>query len=208
MVAPAPLDKIFERADLAEVLDEWRDGQATIVLTNGIFDLMHIGHLRYLNAARALGDVLVVGVNADASARQLKGPARPIVPERERAEMLAGLACVDYVTIFPETTAADLVRALRPDVYVKGGDYTINGTTNATTNGTPDATTTGGSGTGSAPGSSAKPLPEAAIVRAYGGQVVLIPYIPGHSTTELISRIVEGSQPHPAQPDGTPTATK
>jgi len=192
MVAPAPIDKIFERDDLAEVLDEWRDAKAVIVLTNGIFDLMHIGHLRYLHAARALGDVLVVGVNADASTRRIKGPARPIVPAWERAEMLAGLACVDYVTIFPEDTAEDLVRTLRPDVYVKGGDYTVSS----------------GSGTGSAPGAAAKPLPEAAVVQAYGGRVVLVPYIPGHSTTELISRIVEGSQANPGQADGNTKATK
>jgi rfaE bifunctional protein nucleotidyltransferase chain/domain len=178
MVAPAPSDKIFARAALARLLDQRRAAGATIVLTNGIFDLMHIGHLRYLHAARALGDALVVGVNADVSARRLKGPARPIVPEDERAEMLAGLACVDYVTIFSEDTAVDLVRALRPEVYVKGGDYTVSS----------------GSGTGSAPDAPAKPLPEAAVVQAYGGRVVLMPYIPGHSTTELISRIVEGSQ--------------
>ncbi len=182
MVAPAFGDKIMTRDALARILAARRAGGAVVVLTNGIFDLMHIGHLRYLMTARSMGDLLVVGVNSDASTRRIKGPQRPIVPEAERAEMLAGLACVDYVTIFPEDTAEDLVRALRPDVYVKGGDYTINNTI------------TSGSGTTSALEGASKPLPEAAIVQAYGGRVELVPYIPGHSTTELINRIAAGSQ--------------
>jgi D-glycero-beta-D-manno-heptose 1-phosphate adenylyltransferase len=175
MVTPAA-SKICTRDDLLAQLAPRRLAGARVVCTNGIFDLMHIGHLRYLQAARAMGDLLVVGVNADASTRRLKGPARPIVPEAERAELLAGLACVDFVTIFTEDTAEALVAALQPDVYVKGGDYTI-------------------SDDGTAPAdATAKPLPEAASVRAYGGQVRLIPYVPGHSTTELIARIVEGSR--------------
>lgn len=166
---------VLTRTTLAALLDERRATGARIVCTNGVFDLMHIGHLRYLQAARAMGDLLVVGVNSDASTRTLKGPARPLVPERERAEMLAGLACVDFVTIFSEDTAEELVRVLRPAIYVKGGDYTIE---------SGSATT----------GMSNKPLPEAAIVRAYGGRVALVPYVPGHSTTELIATIIAGSQ--------------
>ena len=187
MVAPTHEDKIISREALSAILAASRaHGGMCVVLTNGIFDLMHIGHLRYLTTARDMGDMLVVGVNSDASTRRLKGPSRPIVPERERAEMLAGLACVDYVTIFPEDTAEELVRALRPDIYVKGGDYTISYTNNDTSN--------TGSGTTSAPDASAKPLPEASMVLAYGGRVALVPYVPGHSTTELINRIAAGSQ--------------
>jgi len=136
----------------------------SIVLTNGVFDLLHVGHLRYLEAARALGDSLIVGVNSDASTQVLKGPSRPIVPEQERAELLAGLRCVDAVVIFPEATAAVLVEAIRPDLWVKGGDY----------------------------GSLAQALPrlpEAAIVQRLGGEVRLLPYTEDRSTTLLLERV-------------------
>ena len=165
--------KIQDRAALAALLRERRATGQSVVFTNGCFDLLHLGHVRYLQEARSLGDLLVVGLNSDDSARALKGPNRPLVPQAERAEVLAALACVDYVTIFDEITAVALVETLRPDVYVKGGDYAM-------------------------PGSAAQPtainyakLPEAAPVLAAGGQVRLIPYVPGHSTTELIERIVE-----------------
>jgi rfaE bifunctional protein nucleotidyltransferase chain/domain len=131
----------------------------TTVFTNGCFDLMHVGHLRYLQAARALGDRLVVGLNSDASVKRLKGDTRPILPEDERAELMAGLACVDFVVIFDEPTADDLLAAFKPDIYAKGGDYT------------PDS------------------LPEAPTVRAYGGDIRIIPFVPGRSTTSLIARI-------------------
>lgn len=169
------VSKILPRDELAALLATHRATGAHIVCTNGVFDLMHIGHLRYLQAARAMGDLLVVGVNSDDSTRHLKGPTRPLVPEAERAEMLAGLTCVDYVTIFPEDTAEELLRILHPAIYVKGGDYTI------------DADPT-------ASAMAPKPLREAAIVRAYGGQIVLVPYVPGHSTTELIEQIVAGTR--------------
>lgn len=142
----------------------WRREGRLVVFTNGIFDLLHVGHLRYLRAARALGDLLVVGLNDDASAARLKGPGRPLVPADERAELLAALDAVDYVTLFREDTPAALLAALEPDVYVKGGDYAAG------------------------PGEPGKPLPEAAVVREYGGAVRTIPYEPGHSTTELIAR--------------------
>lgn len=148
----------------------WRDGQC-VVFTNGVFDLLHVGHLRYLRAARALGDLLVVGLNDDASAARLKGPARPLVPAGERAELLAALDAVDYVTLFREDTPAALITALKPDVYVKGGDYAAG------------------------PGEPGKPLPEATIVRGYGGAVCTIPYLPGHSTTALIERARGGGAP-------------
>ena len=131
----------------------------TIVFTNGVFDLLHPGHVRYLQHARALGDALIVGVNSDRSVRANKGPSRPITPEDERAEVLAALACVDAIVIFEEPTAETLVAALRPEIYVKGSDY------------------------------AEADLPEARIVRRYGGEVRLLPAIPGISTTALIARI-------------------
>ena len=164
--------KLQDRAELAALLHVHRAAGQRVVFTNGCFDLLHLGHVRYLQEARALGDLLIVGLNSDASTRALKGPHRPLVPQDERAEILAALACVDYVTIFEEITAVALVETLRPDVYVKGGDYAADG--------------------------AAQPaainhvkLPEAAPVLAAGGQVRLIPYVPGHSTSELIERIIE-----------------
>ncbi|WP_029215301.1 adenylyltransferase/cytidyltransferase family protein [Kallotenue papyrolyticum] len=157
------------RAALQTLRQQWRSEGRTVVLTNGVFDLLHLGHLQYLQAARALGDLLIVGLNSDASTRHIKGPQRPLVPQAERAALLLGLRPVDYVTIFDEPTAEALVAALQPDVYVKGGDYAV----------------------AHAPAGAGKPLPEARIVAAYGGRVVLIPYLPGHSTSELIERIVQ-----------------
>ena len=145
------------RAALVAARARLREAGVRVVLTNGVFDLLHVGHLRYLQAARALGDCLIVGVNDDDGVRRLKGPTRPIVPAAERAELVAGLGCVDYVTIFGEDTAAELVRALQPDVYVKGGDYAAPGSTTG------------------------KPLPEAEVVTAAGGEVVIIPLVPGAS---------------------------
>jgi len=139
------------------------------VFTNGCFDLVHLGHVRYLQEARALGDFLIVGLNSDESVRLLKGPGRPLMPENERAEILAALACVDYVTIFGEPTAGALVEYVRPAMYVKGGDYALAGDTLEV----PDSNR----------------LPEAKVVQAYGGTVRLIPYLPHHSTSELIAAI-------------------
>jgi rfaE bifunctional protein nucleotidyltransferase chain/domain len=134
----------------------------TVVFTNGHFDLLHLGHVDYLQRARELGDALVVGLNSDASTRALKGKKRPIVPQGERARMLAALASIDYVILFEETTANSLVEALKPDLYVKGGDWGKNRT-----------------------------LPEAEVVASYGGRVRILPYLPEHSTTRLIDTIVE-----------------
>jgi len=144
---------------------EWRRAGRRLVFTNGAFDLLHAGHVTYLQAARALGDLLVVGLNSDQSVRGYKGPDRPLVPELQRGLVLAALRAVEYVTLFDSPTAEGLVAALQPDVYVKGGDY---------------AHPAGGDG---------KDLPEARIVLAYGGQVELIPYLPGLSTTNLIAKI-------------------
>ncbi len=137
------------------------------VFTNGCFDLLHLGHVRYLQEARDLGDFLVLGLNSDESVAQLKGAGRPLVPASERAEILAALTCVDYVVIFPEKTANSMVELLQPAIYVKGGDYA------GAQAGEPDLAR----------------LPEASSVLAYGGTVRLIPYLPGHSTTELIATI-------------------
>lgn len=135
-----------------------------LVFTNGVFDVLHRGHVEYLFAARALGDELVVALNSDASARRLgKGPDRPVNREQDRAVVIAGLACVDYVTFFDEDTPRSIVAALLPDVLVKGGDYT------------PDA------------------IVGRAEVEAAGGRVVVIPFVEGHSTTHLLNRIRENS---------------
>jgi rfaE bifunctional protein nucleotidyltransferase chain/domain len=139
--------------------DQLRQAGQKLVLTNGHFDLLHVGHLDYLEKARALGDALFVGLNGDGSTRQLKGEGRPIVPAVERARLLMALIPVTAVIIFNELTAHTLIAALQPDIYVKGGDYAH------------------------------KPLPERALVEEYGGQVALIDYLPDHSTSALISRI-------------------
>ena len=144
----------------------WRQSQADagrrVVFTNGVFDLLHVGHVRYLQAARGLGDALVVGLNSDASTAALK-PGRPLVAQDERAEVVAALACVDAVVIFEGTEASSLVEALRPDIYVKGGDWGQPG---------------------------GKQPPEAGVVAGYGGRIAYLPYVPGRSTSELIDRIV------------------
>ena len=111
---------------LIETLEPLRAAGKTVALANGLFDLLHVGHLRYLRAAKREADLLVVAVNADVSARQLKGPARPVVPESERAELIAGFSCVDWVTIFDDPDVAQVLRLLRPDVHCKGTDYTLS----------------------------------------------------------------------------------
>src|SRR5512139_3484472 len=116
--------KIKERKELLSIIKNLKAKGKRIVFTNGCFDLLHLGHVRYLEEAKALGDVLVVGVNSDTSVRKLKGPKRPILPEEERAEILSGLGCVDYVTLFHEIDPLELITSVRPDVLVKGGDWT------------------------------------------------------------------------------------
>ncbi|HZU12838.1 MAG TPA: adenylyltransferase/cytidyltransferase family protein [Chloroflexota bacterium] len=140
-----------------------REGKR-LVLTNGCFDLLHVGHVRYLQAARAMGDALAVALNSDASVRLLKGPGRPVTPEGERAEVLAALCAVDFVTIFDDERATNVVAQVRPDIYVKGGDYSADPTS-------PDF-----------------PV-EARTALEYGAEVRIVPYIPGRSTSELLRRL-------------------
>ena len=152
--------KVTARETLASLLAERRLEGQRIVFTNGCFDLMHIGHIRYLQAARNLGDVLVIGVNSDESVRALhKGADRPLVPDVQRAEVLAALACVDYVTIFPEPDPGSLIATLQPDILVKGGDWSLDRIVGRET------------------------------VEARGGRVQTIPLVPGVSTTILVERI-------------------
>jgi D-glycero-beta-D-manno-heptose 1-phosphate adenylyltransferase len=159
--------KILTRDELATVVQYRQATGERSVFTNGCFDLLHLGHVRYLQEARALGDFLVLGLNNDEGVRLLKGPGRPLVPESERAEVMAALSCIDYVTIFGEPTAGLLIELLRPAIYVKGADY-LNADTQQ-----PDP----------------RRLPEAKVVQTYGGIVRLLPYLPGHSTTALIAAI-------------------
>ncbi|MBC7542348.1 MAG: D-glycero-beta-D-manno-heptose 1-phosphate adenylyltransferase [Candidatus Sericytochromatia bacterium] len=133
----------------------------SVVLTNGCFDILHVGHLRYLQQARAHGDLLIVGVNDDASVQRLKGPTRPLVTGDERAELLAGLACVDAVVIFPEATADPLLEAIRPSIYVKGADYNVGN------------------------------LPERETVERLGVRPVFVALVAGRSTTNLVGKIQE-----------------
>jgi D-glycero-beta-D-manno-heptose 1-phosphate adenylyltransferase len=159
--------KIIDRQALAREVQHRQQAGERGVFTNGCFDLLHLGHVRYLQAARALGDFLILGLNDDAGVRRLKGPGRPLVAALARAEILAALSCIDYVTIFAEPTAGPLVQLLRPAIYVKGGDY---------------ANAQGGKvDTGR--------LPEAKVVQEHGGSVHLIPYLLHYSTTELIAAI-------------------
>jgi len=141
-----------------------------VVFTNGCFDLLHRGHTRYLEQARALGDLLVVGVNSDASVRTLKGAGRPVVPDQERAEVLAALACVDLVVIFEELDPARAIRAVRPAVLVKGGDWPMD------------------------------QIVGAEFVQSIGGAVWSLPYLPGASTSELIRRVTVVSSRQPGTP--------
>ena len=152
--------KILTETALVDRVCTLRQQGTTIVFTNGCFDLLHAGHVAYLEAARALGDILIVAVNSDQSVRALKGPTRPITPAGDRAHVLAALACVDCVVEFDDETAERLVRKLQPDVYVKGGDYARD-----------------------------EPV-EAAVVRTYGGAVKILPYTSGYSTTDLVRRII------------------
>jgi rfaE bifunctional protein nucleotidyltransferase chain/domain len=153
-------DKVLTSAELVPLLDRARTQKKRIVFTNGCFDLLHVGHTRYLQAAKALGDILVVGVNSDSSVRSLnKSPDRPIVSESQRAEVLAALCCIDYVVMFSEPDPLSLITMLQPDVLVKGGDWAV------------------------------ERIVGRDVVERRGGTVRTIPLVPGMSTTALIQRI-------------------
>jgi len=147
---------------LTDALTKARGAGARVVFTNGCFDLIHAGHVRYLAAARDLGDILVVGVNDDASVQRLKGPSRPILAAEDRAEVLAGLAVVDHVIFFEDDTPLALIRAVRPDVLAKGADWTED------------------------------EIVGADVVRSYGGRVARLDLVPGRSTSDIVRRIREG----------------
>jgi len=153
--------KIRARRELFRIIKDLRAKGKRIVFTNGCFDLLHIGHVRYLEKAKGLGDVLVVGVNSDSSVRKLKGRRRPILPERERAEILSGLGCVDYVALFDEIDPLKLITSLKPNVLVKGGDWTKEQTVGKE------------------------------VVERSGGEVVILPFVKGASTSNLIETILK-----------------
>jgi rfaE bifunctional protein nucleotidyltransferase chain/domain len=153
--------KIIDMDQLAERARELRRAGKRLVVTNGCFDLLHVGHVRYLQAARALGDALAIGLNGDRSVRELKGAGRPVNNESDRAEVLAALECVDFVTIFPEMRATRFIKAARPAIYAKGGDYTTE---------TLD-------------------VEERAVMREIGGEVRILPFVQGHSTSDLLEKL-------------------
>jgi D-beta-D-heptose 7-phosphate kinase/D-beta-D-heptose 1-phosphate adenosyltransferase len=153
--------KVKRREELRAILEGMKKEGKRIVFTNGCFDLLHVGHVRYLEEAKALGDILVVGMNSDRSVRDLKGPERPVLPEEERAEILSGLGCVDYVTIFEEADPFQVISSLKPNILVKGGDWTRE-------------TTVGRE-----------------VVEESGGEVVILPFVQGSSTSNLIQTILK-----------------
>ena len=150
---------ILDREELRRVRARLREAGRRLVFTNGCFDILHVGHVRYLAQARALGDALVVAVNSDRSVRELKGAGRPVVPEGERAEVLAALAAVDFVTVFDEDSPRSLIAELLPDVLVKGGDYALG------------------------------EIHGREEVEAAGGRVLALPFVEGASTTDIIERV-------------------
>jgi len=155
------MDKILTWDELKKALDLHRKQGKRIVFTNGCFDILHVGHVQYLRAARGMGDLLILGLNSDASVRAIKGEKRPLVPQMERAEVVASLTSVDYVTLFDETTPLRLIEALQPDCLVKGGDWD-------------QASVVGGD-----------------LVRSRGGKVVIVPLTEGASTTNIVEKVLQ-----------------
>jgi D-glycero-beta-D-manno-heptose 1-phosphate adenylyltransferase len=149
----------LERNRLVARMAIERSKSKKIVLANGCFDLFHVGHIRYLQGAKELGDILIVGINSDEQVRKLKGNNRPFMPENERAEIIDALACVDYVTVFTEPTVTELIRAVRPDFHAKGTDYTV------------------------------ETVPEKDIVAEYGGQIAIVGDPKDHSSTDLLKKV-------------------
>ncbi len=153
------MGEILKLQDVLEVVSALKAEGKTIVTTNGCFDILHAGHVRYLKNAKALGDALIVCLNSDASVKRLKGQDRPLNCEADRAEVISSLASVDYVVIFGEDTPSGVLERIKPDIHVKGGDY------------------------------SEETLPEASVIKAHGGSVKFIPLVEGRSTTNIINKI-------------------
>ncbi len=153
--------EILSRENAVKLVEKLKKDGKKVVFTNGCFDILHIGHLRYLNEAKKCGDFLIVGVNSDSSVRRLKGSTRPINPEEDRAELLCGLKAVDYTVIFEEDTPVEIIRELKPSVHVKGGDY------------------------------KKEELPETKVVESYGGKVKILSLIDGKSTSNVVKIISE-----------------
>lgn len=158
---PMHKGRVVTAADMSAIRDAMHSSGQRLVFTNGCFDLLHAGHVRYLQQARGLGDALVVGLNSDSSVRELKGEGRPVNPQDDRAEVLAALGCVDYVVVFDGKRATDLLRAVRPHVYAKGGDYT------------PESLDSG----------------ERGVLEACGAAIEILPLVPGRSTTGLVEKL-------------------
>ena len=157
-------NKIKEIEELKNIIKEYKEKNKKVVFTNGCFDLLHIGHIRYLYKAKEFGSILIVALNSDKSVKNLKGDNRPIINEKERAELLSALEMIDYITIFDDFTCKNILKSLKPDIYVKGGDYTR------------------------------QTLPEWPVVAEYGGEVKLVEEIKGQSTTSLINKIAKINQ--------------
>lgn len=147
--------------ELKKIVNKLKKEGKKVVFTNGCFDILHIGHVKYLEEAKKLGDMLIVGVNSNESVRLLKGKRRPIMPEEERAEIVAALKCVDYTVIFYETNPENLIAKFKPDIHVKGGDYAIN------------------------------EIPETKLVESFGGKTVILKEIEGKSTSAIIQKILK-----------------
>ena len=154
---------LIDRIKISEIVTSLKAKGKRIVFTNGCFDILHVGHVRYLNEAKALGDILILGLNSDSSVKSLKGSNRPINNESDRAEVLSALKAIDYVVIFDEKTAENIVGEVKPDIYAKGGDYSID------------------------------TLPEAKIVAEHGGKTVLLQLVDGKSSTNIINKCKENN---------------
>ena len=154
---------LIDRIKISEIVTSLKAKGKKIVFTNGCFDILHVGHVRYLKEAKALGDILILGLNSDCSVKSLKGPNRPINNESDRADVLSALKAIDYVVIFDEKTAENIVGEVKPDIYAKGGDYSID------------------------------TLPEAKIVAEHGGKTVLLQLVDGKSSTNIINKCKENN---------------
>lgn len=153
------MEKLIEKENLDKIIKKLKSENRKIVFTNGCFDILHAGHVRYLKESKKFGDILIVGLNSDISVKKIKGESRPINPEMDRAEVLAGLEAVNYIVLFDETSPVKLLEEIKPDIYTKGADYTV------------------------------ETLPEAKTVLSYGGKIEFIKFLEGRSTTKIIDKI-------------------